>query len=109
MPDRCLHPRVYPDGTCVSCARLATGFPGLSEAHEMIPWPGKLPERDPRSNPQPGDVLRIDGRERHVYDVRPRFGTGTIMVHFRWDGCEYVVLLSSWRKWAKNAEVLSRG
>jgi len=35
----CEHKQVYPDGTCVVCGRLATLFPGLSEAFEMVKWP----------------------------------------------------------------------
>jgi hypothetical protein len=46
MSEKCLHEKVFPDGDCVKCGVLATMCPGLSDAHEMVPWPDDSEIRD---------------------------------------------------------------
>lgn len=64
--------------------------------------------RDPRIEPQPGDILRWMDRERHVTDVRDAWyasGRGRKAISYRdvrkagdVGGCR--CSLAAWRKWA---------
>ena len=65
--------------------------------------------RDPRTDPQPGDVLRKGRKERRVECRGPDWGFPDVI-----SGEESIVTskgfvcytLSSWRRWAKDAEVI---
>ncbi len=68
--------------------------------------------RDPRVDPQVGDVLRKDGRSRTVTEVR-EWEPG---IYVRWRGPSKVnwrpmtgnvLILKSWREWAAKAEVVA--
>ena len=69
--------------------------------------------RDPRLNPEPGDILRFCDRERHVTDVREAWyqsGLGCKAVLYRdvrkcGDVGGLRCSLASWRKWAKRETV----
>jgi hypothetical protein len=72
-----------------------------------------MPDRDPRYNPRPGDALRGPrGGRRWVEDVTGRaLRDGPDVVRVRWhgpDGRSHTVPLSTWRRWARRAEVLDR-
>lgn len=65
--------------------------------------------RDPRLDPQPGDVLRKGKRTRRIYDVGEKYlevrefretGSGEVEVLPRYPW------ISQWRRWAKDAEVI---
>lgn len=63
-----------------------------------------MAERDPRRDPMPGDVV---GRRQVVSVVGCEFTTNPVRVDWvvtcsNWGSCS----LASWRKWARNAEVI---
>lgn len=70
--------------------------------------------RDPRAEPRPGDVLRKGKYQRHISRVDGSISTAwvyygrkiveTPSVNY-WNSCT----LAGWRRWAKNAEVVSGG
>lgn len=64
-------------------------------------------ERDPRVDPMPGDVLDTVEQRREVVCCPPR------MVQFVCPSCGpgdiHTIYASTWRKWARNAEVIQRG
>lgn len=72
--------------------------------------------RDPRKDPQPGDVLekKYQGRffesrgyiEREVNHVFRNPVEGTFVTYIDTNICAPAVLLSTWRRWAKNAKVV---
>lgn len=64
-----------------------------------------MPERDPRLEPRKGDRLRQPNSESY----REVLGVSD-MVHFQVSSTTlmYHAGMASWRKWAKNAEVIHR-
>lgn len=85
-----------------------------------------MPERDPRIDPRPGDVLRkkYQGRlfearsyiERQVDEVYDAPVAGSARRKRNWrvvyvgdNVCAPEISIHSWRKWAREAEVITRG
>ena len=68
-------------------------------------------DRDPRTNPQPGDVLATAYRKRTVLKVVPeRRGVGwSVQFTTPCGGGPSVCTLESWRRWARRAFVRARG
>lgn len=65
--------------------------------------------RDPRVDPQPGDVLIIGPQwQRERYEVRAV--TGQVITYKM--GCasgSFCCSLTEWRRWAKSAQVVTSG
>lgn len=64
-------------------------------------------DRDPRTDPRPGDVLRTSRDERIVNAVTKTY----VEVHTKriYQGANWLYpSLGQFRKWAKNAEVIHR-
>lgn len=77
-----------------------------------------MPERDPRTDPKPGDTLRLITQpwlllyERTVISVGCEFGTGVVFVeYFPFDRSDKKrsCRREAWRKWAKDATVVRLG
>jgi len=71
----------------------------------------KRGKRDPRRDPRPGDVLRVDGPlYAHVYfevlEHDPRYGTTDISFFDPCEGRERVWSINQWRERMAKAEVL---
>ena len=65
--------------------------------------------RDPRKNPQPGDVLRYDGYTRTVTFVSFYGRTTHVSYHEKanvYGEHDYGEFLTNWRHWARKAEVV---
>lgn len=64
-------------------------------------------ERDPRTDPRPGDVLRKNGNTRRVIKYLLIYGRQFVV----WTGSKVKARGQcnphSWQMWAKNAEVLT--
>lgn len=60
--------------------------------------------RDPRVEPKDGDVLRKDGAERHVFRIRKSGGNWFDVYYGGGRRCRCTD--STWRAWAKDAEVI---
>ena len=83
-----------------------------------MPNEDAVTERDPRTDPKPGDVLQkkyqgqyFESRgymERQVDEIYSRADDKLVVVYVGPNVCVPEVLLSSWRKWAKTAEVIHR-
>lgn len=56
--------------------------------------------RDPRVDPQPGDVLRVGNEERTIEELYPNGLAWFSATHHG------VCMLRTFRKWAKTAEVV---
>lgn len=71
-----------------------------------------MSERDPKRNPKVGDVLMaLSGSERRVVSVQ-QYGRNThLLIRFAYGdtGVSSTESIRDWRKWAKDAEVISRG
>lgn len=59
--------------------------------------------RDPRRNPKVGDVLRKNGTDRRIINIRPGFCPDVTYTSGRRRGS---IFLPNWQKWAKDAEVI---
>lgn len=62
-------------------------------------------KRDPKKDPRPGDELVKNGKDREVFDRYEEDGREYITYSGTWC-CTPTVLLTSFKRWAKNAEVL---
>jgi len=68
--------------------------------------------RDPRLDPQPGDVLRKGTMVRKVIRIDKAYSDsqGDDVAHTRNGGKrERYIFVCNWRRWAKGAEVVSGG
>jgi hypothetical protein len=67
--------------------------------------------RDPRADPQPGDVLRLGVKYAHRYfevlDKDPRLGETCVSCFDVSLGREHSVSKNQWREWMRGAEVLT--
>jgi hypothetical protein len=75
-----------------------------------------MSERDPRIDPQPGDVLMIGPQwqcERYeiIGQSSEKIGYGRFLltVRYRMGESEHTAAIEDFRKWARNAEVVKRG
>lgn len=66
-------------------------------------------ERDPRFNPQPGDVFRTVKVTTKVVTSLSYNAAGIVVSYTCGSGKNNSLWLNSWRKWAATAEVISRG
>jgi hypothetical protein len=63
-------------------------------------------KRDPKKDPEVGDVLSLLGSSRQVEEIRCDLSG---LIHIGWNspkGDGGWMRLVSWRRWAKNAEVI---
>ncbi len=67
---------------------------------------GSMTQRDPRVDPRPGDELFKDGKERVVVGRRERCGAAWFDIYYDGADRRYRCTDYTWRKWAKDAEVL---
>ena len=65
-------------------------------------------DRDPRVDPQPGDVVQVRNDKRRVIALFPTAPSGTV-VSWRSPWNNATCLVRTWRRWAKCGEVVSRG
>jgi len=71
-----------------------------------------MSDRDPRTNPKAGDVLRGPKTVRKcnwILDYEHLSFTSWSLQAYQKPGCQgtvYGVPVEAWRKWAKNAEVI---
>jgi len=68
-----------------------------------------MTERDPRVDPQPGDIIRFGGRYGGTFiEVLDPHGArlSRTDVSFIHDGIEAAISLNPWREWAKSSEII---
>lgn len=63
-----------------------------------------MPDRNPRLDPRPGDVLRRDYQLRRVVSLR-----GVWVKYATENGKQYNDAINPWRSWAAKAEVVEVG
>lgn len=70
-------------------------------------------ERDPRKQPRPGDVLAIGARHREVIWVKfyrkDPICPGDIVYRTAPNRPRKVCWITTWERWAKQAEVVAKG
>lgn len=72
----------------------------IDVARDTVAYRGE-PARDPRTDPQPGDVLAVDGDVREVLQV----AHGSVEYGFPGKSATRWLHAIRWQVWARNAEV----